>query len=41
LVNAQTALSRARDSRVDALSRHKDANIRLMLALGRMKKLKF
>lgn len=41
LVNAQTALSRARDSRVDALSRHKEANIRLTLALGRMKALKF
>ena len=41
LVNAQTSLSRARDSRVDALSRHKEANIRLTLALGRMKNLKF
>lgn len=41
VVNAQTALSRARDSRVDALSRHKEANIRLTLALGRMKDLKF
>ena len=41
LVDAQTSLSRARDSRVDALSRRKEANIRLTLALGRMKKLKF
>ena len=41
LVNAQTSLSRARDSRVDALSRHKESNIRLTLALGRMKELKF
>ncbi|MDD5208224.1 MAG: TolC family protein [Elusimicrobiales bacterium] len=41
LVNAQTSLSRARDSRVDALSRHKEANIRLTLALGSMKSLKF
>ncbi len=41
VVNAQTSLSRARDSRIDALSRHKDANIRLTLALGRMKELKF
>ena len=41
LVNAQTVLSRARDNRVDALSRHKEANIRLTLALGRMKSLKF
>lgn len=41
LVNAQTVLSHARDNRVDALSRHKDANIRLTLALGRMKNLKF
>jgi len=41
LVNAQTVLSSARDNRVDALSRHKDANIRLTLALGRMKNLKF
>lgn len=41
LVNAQTALSRARDSSIDALSRHKDANIHLTLALGRMKHLKF
>ena len=41
LVNAQTVLSRARDNRVDALSRHKEANIRLTLALGRMKNLKF
>ena len=41
LVNAQTSLSRARDSRVEALSRHKEANIRLALALGSMKNLKF
>ena len=41
VVNAQTSLSRALDNRVDALSRHKEANIRLTLALGRMKKLKF
>ncbi len=41
LVNAQTVLSRARDTRVDALSRRKEANIRLTLALGRMKNLKF
>lgn len=41
LVNAQTSLSRARDSLVDALSRSKEANIRLTLALGRMKDLKF
>ncbi len=41
LVNAQTSLSRARDLRVDALSRHKESNIRLTLALGRMKNLKF
>ena len=41
LVNAQTSLSRARDSLVDALSRNKEANIRLTLALGRMKDLKF
>ncbi len=41
LVDAQTALSRARELRVDALSRNKEANIRLTLALGRMKNLKF
>jgi outer membrane protein TolC len=41
LVDAQTALSRAKDSFIDALSRGKDANIRLALALGRMKDLKF
>ncbi len=41
LVNAQTSLSRARDSRVDALSRHKEANIRFALSLGNMKNLKF
>jgi outer membrane protein TolC len=41
LVNAQTSLSRARDSLVDAISRNKEANIRLTLALGRMKDLKF
>lgn len=41
LVNAQTSLSRASDLRVDALSRHKESNILLTLALGRMKNLKF
>jgi outer membrane protein TolC len=41
LINAQTSLSRARDSLVDAVSRNKEANIRLTLALGRMKDLKF
>jgi outer membrane protein TolC len=41
LVDAQTALSRAKDSLIDALSRGKEANIRLALALGRMKDLKF
>jgi outer membrane protein TolC len=41
LVNAQTSLSRARDRLVDALSRNKEANIRLTLALGRMQDLKF
>ena len=41
LVDAQTALSRAKDSFIDALSRGKEANIRLALALGRMKDLKF
>ncbi len=41
LVEAQTSLSRARDSLVDALSRGKEANIRLTLALGRMKSFKF
>ncbi|MDA8130427.1 MAG: TolC family protein [Elusimicrobia bacterium] len=41
LVEAQTSLSRARDALVDALSRGKEANIRLTLALGRMKDLKF
>ncbi len=41
LVDAQTALSRARDSLIDALSRSKEANIRLTLALGRMKNFKF
>lgn len=41
LVGAQTSLSRARDALVDALSRGKEANIRLTLALGRMKDLKF
>ncbi len=41
LVNAQTVLSRARESLVDALSRHKEANIRRTLALGLMKDLKF
>lgn len=41
LVAAQTSLSTARDNLVDALSRAKEANIRLTLALGRMKQLKF
>ena len=41
LVEAQTSLSRARDSLVDALSRGKEANIRLSLALGRMQNFKF
>jgi len=41
LVNAQTSLSRAKDSLIDALSRNKEANIRLTLALGRMKNFKF
>ncbi len=41
LVAAQTSLSTARDSLVDALSRAKEANIRLTLALGRMQQLKF
>jgi outer membrane protein TolC len=41
LVNAQTSLSSAKDDLVDAISRNKEANIRLTLALGRMKDLKF
>lgn len=41
VVDAQTALSRAKDSYIDALSRSKESNIRLALALGRMKDLKF
>lgn len=41
LISAQTSLSRARDSLVDALSRNKEANIRLTLALGSMKSFKF
>lgn len=41
LVEAQTSLSRSRDSLVDALSRSKEARIRLTLALGRMQNLKF
>jgi outer membrane protein TolC len=41
LVDAQTSLSRARDSFIDALSRSKEAGIRLALALGTMKAFKF
>lgn len=41
LVNAQTSLSRAKDGLVDAVSRAKEAKIRLTLALGRMEDLKF
>ncbi|HNW45508.1 MAG TPA: TolC family protein, partial [Elusimicrobiales bacterium] len=41
LVDAQTSLSRAKDNLIDAVSRNKEANIRLTLALGRMKNFKF
>ncbi len=41
LVDAQTSLSRARDSLVDTLSRNKEAGIRLALAMGRMRGFKF